>query len=894
MTNPNTSIDVQWYVARDGKRFGPIEDSKFNDLVKRGQVQGTDLIWRQGFKDWVEAKNVPGLLTGTAELSQKTEPVLSTQSESPSRANINVHSHTSSQTGGAERSYPQSQTKTRTGAGYPVNPAVGAGATVDRSREPQLDVGDQPRFMRTPGFRGAEITGSGWLRKIAFGFAVILFMGIIAIVALPFLVPADFIQERIASIVKSQTGRDFVVKGRTSFSFFPNIGVELNDVSLSNPAGMAGEPLADISVLNINLKLMPLLNRQIEIDHVILKKPKIALRLNRDGQANWTFTSKRNSAKNESSRHTQLAFGSEQPGISPLFNAFIAPASAASTDGRFAGVAIQDLKLGTALIKDGILSYVDEKNNVAQKAENINVSLRLPQLSKPLNANGDLVWKKEKIDFVANVKSIEAFLAGKPSELSLTVESKPVSGNLSGLVSFANGYSFEGTGTVSSNSVRYMTNWLEVTLPENGGFGPFSLQSKVEVRPQILTFTKAKLKLDETTATGEGRLVLSGARPYVKADLEADQLDLNLYFSGASDSARRDAIHNQTRDQKSLTNLIEKISSPERASTTGSIKQDRIVKKKSDQSSDQRFEALKSANFDLKLKFGKLVVKSVKLNQSDVNLRLRDGLLDANLNKIQLYGGSGTGEFKLDARPSVPTFSSVMKLSDLSALPFLKDAATFDWISGRANMVMDITGTGKTETEMRTSLQGKGTILFEDGAIEGVNIPRMLRSLQNGRISGWSREPSLKTDFSKLSATFVMKDGVARNNDLELTSPLLRLTGAGNVDVGGEQLNYVAKPKLVASLEGQGQNVQNDGLEIPVRIEGPWANPRISPDIEGIANDPSAVIKNVDQASEVIKKLKKNKDFESMINGVLGGQSNKGESGGSSFNAEKILEQLNR
>jgi len=493
------------------------------------------------------------------------------------------------------------------------------------------------------------------------------------------------------------------------------------------------------------------------------------------------------------------------------------------------------------------------------------------------------------------VKSIEALLSGKPSQLSLTVESKPVSGNLAGSVSFTNGYMFEGTGAVSANSVRYLASWLDVTLPENRGFGPLSIQSKIEFRPQILTFTKANIKLDETTAKGEGRVVLSGARPYVKAKLNADKLDLNLYLPGPGNSTGRRATNDQTKDQKSLTNLIEKINSPERVSTTSSTKKDRVVvgKKGKPQSSHQ-IERLKTANLDVSLKLEKLIVKSIKLDQSDLNIRLRDGLLNANLNKIQLYGGSGTGQLKLDARKQVPTFSSVMKLNNLSALPFLKDAATFDWISGRANVVMDIAGVGKTEKEMRSSLQGKGKILFEDGAIEGVNIPRMLRSLQKGRINGWSREPSLKTDFSKLSATFIMKDGVAQNNDLELTSPLMQLTGAGNIDVGQERLNYVAKPKLVASLEGQGKKSQGIGLEVPVRIEGSWANPRISPDIEGIVNDPSAIINNVDQASKAIKKLRKNKNFESMINGVLGGQSKDGDGSGSSFNAEKILEQLNR
>ena len=41
-----------------------------------------------------------------------------------------------------------------------------------------------------------------------------------------------------------------------------------------------------------------------------------------------------------------------------------------------------------------------------------------------------------------------------------------------------------------------------------------------------------------------------------------------------------------------------------------------------------------------------------------------------------------------------------------------------------------------------------------------------------------------KTDFSELSASFRIADGVARSNDLDMKSPFLRLGGDGAIDIG--------------------------------------------------------------------------------------------------------------
>jgi AsmA protein len=55
------------------------------------------------------------------------------------------------------------------------------------------------------------------------------------------------------------------------------------------------------------------------------------------------------------------------------------------------------------------------------------------------------------------------------------------------------------------------------------------------------------------------------------------------------------------------------------------------------------------------------------------------------------------------------------------------------------------------------------------------------------------------------------------------------------IDIGAKTLALRVDPKLVMTTEGQGRAGDPAGLSIPVVIDGPWADPRITPDVAGIA-----------------------------------------------------------
>ncbi len=147
---------------------------------------------------------------------------------------------------------------------------------------------------------------------------------------------------------------------------------------------------------------------------------------------------------------------------------------------------------------------------------------------------------------------------------------------------------------------------------------------------------------------------------------------------------------------------------------------------------------------------------------------------------------------------------------------------------------------GLSQRAIMSNLSGTVFANFQDGAIRGLNVAQMIRSLTSSTLSGWQEGKEQATDLSQLSASFRIEKGQATTTDLNLVGPLVKMTGAGTIDLGTKMLAFRVEPKLVMTTEGQGRAADPVGFGIPVMIDGPWAEPRIYPDMAGMLDNPDA------------------------------------------------------
>ena len=102
------------------------------------------------------------------------------------------------------------------------------------------------------------------------------------------------------------------------------------------------------------------------------------------------------------------------------------------------------------------------------------------------------------------------------------------------------------------------------------------------------------------------------------------------------------------------------------------------------------------------------------------------------------------------------------------------------------------------------------------------------------------------------------------------------MTGAGTIDLGTKQIGFRVEPKLVMTTEGQGRAADPVGLGIPVMIEGPWAQPRIYPEMQGILDNPDAAYAKLKEMGKGLFGAERRAALVRAFGGLLGG----GQQGG--------------
>lgn len=60
----------EWFYSRDGQESGPVSSQQLKQLVTDGQLLPTDLVWRNGMKEWAAASHLKGLFVSATPAAE--------------------------------------------------------------------------------------------------------------------------------------------------------------------------------------------------------------------------------------------------------------------------------------------------------------------------------------------------------------------------------------------------------------------------------------------------------------------------------------------------------------------------------------------------------------------------------------------------------------------------------------------------------------------------------------------------------------------------------------------------------------------------------------------------------------------------------------------------------
>lgn len=292
--------------------------------------------------------------------------------------------------------------------------------------------------------------------------------------------------------------------------------------------------------------------------------------------------------------------------------------------------------------------------------------------------------------------------------------------------------------------------------------------------------------------------------------------------------------------------------------------------------------ALKKLNASGTAKIGWLKLANVKTQNVNIGLKAAEGIATISPFSANLYQGSMDGSLKVDAR-STPTINFKQDMKGIAIGPLLVDAINNDMLDGKGTLNVDVTTSGNTVGTLKKALTGKAGFNLADGAVKGVDIAGTIRDMKS-KVNLFKDKNSIgadqskKTDFSELTASFNIKNGVAHNEDLAMKAPVLRLAkgdSRGDIDIANETINYLAKPTIVKSLKGQGGADLDAlaGFGIPVKITGTFSAPKYGMDFAaiGAAIAKSSLLDKVGgEKGAAVKELMGGGDKVDALKGLLG------------------------
>lgn len=324
--------------------------------------------------------------------------------------------------------------------------------------------------------------------------------------------------------------------------------------------------------------------------------------------------------------------------------------------------------------------------------------------------------------------------------------------------------------------------------------------------------TRAQFKGRFDDSALEGSVDTAQGQP-LKFALKLDRLDVDRYTAGPS------AAPQPVKDAPS-TAPVAAGEGGKAAGAQGRARGDA-------QPVDLSFAA--GAPLDGRLEVGELRAAGLTLNEVSARLTGDGRSLSVAPLAARGYGGTMKGELRVDAAGQRVRVQQ--SFADIQVGPLLRDLAGKDTLEGRGSLAFDVDTRGRTVGELKRALAGKAELALRDGAIKGFNVGQILRDgqalLSGQRDESYQFRRTEQTDFSALDASFRIAGGVARNDDLALLSPLLRVGGEGLIDIGGNRIDYTLRTSVVATAEGQGGAGLEKlrGLTVPVRITGPLEAP---------------------------------------------------------------------
>ena len=557
------------------------------------------------------------------------------------------------------------------------------------------------------------------------------------------------------------------------------MGVALSDVSLGNPDGFEEKECVKISSFEVRVKLLPLLSRRVEVKKIVLDGLMLYLEKGADGRANWEGIG--NTASGSGKKKAE----SPAPG---------------------GGIPVKSLIADEVAVTNGYILFTDKTSG--RREEISDITLRLTDVS--LENSIGVVFHAMTDGHPVSLKGGIGPIGKEPGkgkvnfDLVLEVFNQLTAELRGHLVDALAAPQFDFSLKVAPFSPRKLAATLGEEFPVKTAnpeaLSKLALDINLKGNPENILVPDGLLTLDDSVLRFTAG-VKTPEKPDIILHLELDKIRLDSYLPPSSEKVQ------------------------ESGAAPPPVR-------KEEKKNDYAFLRRLALNADMHV--GELIARGVKMRNAEAKVVGRNGLFNLDPFSFSLYEGDVAATGKFDVRGRMPETSVNVNVAGVQAGPLLRDSVQKDILEGTVEAVLALSLRGDNPETVKRTLNGKGNLVFREGAIVGIDIVGMARNIGSALTGGGATAKKPRTDFTELRIPYTLSNGVFHISGAQLASPLLRVTAQGDADIVRETLNMKLQPRIVGTLKGQGDDKKRAGLTLPVIIGGTFKKPTFRPDMEAV------------------------------------------------------------
>lgn len=634
-------------------------------------------------------------------------------------------------------------------------------------------------------------------------FGAVIALLIVAVVAIGlFFDPNDY-KPQIQEIAREQAGIELQINGDIGWSLFPTLGLDLASIKANT---LEGEPLASLNSAQLAVSIPALLGGEIKMSGITVDGLELSL------------TSSSKSVDSSAQPVDQNNNKDEQPAT---------------------GV---KLDIGDVVLKDANIRYTDNSSGQTFILSNVNFNGKNVSSSQPFDTSISFDFKMlqdnepvvalstqlktqlalNTVDQVYELLGLDMSvdlqheaLGDKPqtlnlkgnliadlgadkaavSDLNFQLANLSIQGNID-VLDMIQQPRFQGSISIPSFDAKKLLAALgqpELQTQNSKALTAVSLNTDISGPANVLGLSNLVLKLDDTEFKGKLSHNLSSGAQQVQ--LAGNQINLDDYLPPASDQPAA------------------KGSSSSSAAGEGYPKTPLLP-----------VDTLKTLNFNADISLGKLLISGLTLTELHVLADAKGGLINARQVSGKLYNGSFNNSAVIDARKTPLAITANNKVEQMQVGGLLKDLAQQDKISGTFNLNGEFKTQGNSVHDIVNSVDGDTRMSLKNGRINGVNL---IDKLCSGLLTLQGQKPDENaavnyTEFSNLSASANIVNGLVSNKDLKAALVGVNLNGAGQVNLPQQALDYGLSLTVLQELKGPNCQIDKKlhNLSLPLRCKG--------------------------------------------------------------------------